>query len=177
MPFVQCSPDIDETPQIGELPDALAQRLAREKAQAQPVLHCAAKASATAIVIASDQVAACDKQFLGKPGSIEQARAQLQAMSGRSVIFYTSLHMHRLSHDASFTALDTTTVRVRELSSDEIERYVAADQPLDCAGSFKAEALGISLFDAIDSHDPTALVGLPLIALCRGLRQLGVSIP
>lgn len=177
LPFVQCSPDIDETPQTGELPDALAQRLAQEKAQAESVTLCAANASEAAIVIASDQVAACDKQLLGKPGSIDRAQAQLQAMSGRSVTFYTSLHLQCLSAAPAFTALDITTVRFRELSAAEIERYIAADDPLDCAGSFKAEALGISLFEAIDSSDPTALVGLPMIALCRGLRQLGVAIP
>ena len=172
LPFLQCSPDIDESADSGEAPDVLASRLAREKADAGRILT-----QPGALVIASDQVAACQGVRLHKPGSEERAKEQLQMMSGHSVDFYTGLCLLDTRSNRHFSALDRTTVRLRHLSHDEIERYIAADQPLDCAGSFKVESLGISLFESIDSQDPTALVGLPMIALCRGLREAGVSVP
>ncbi|MGQ7846262.1 Maf family protein [Granulosicoccus sp. 3-233] len=172
LPFQQCSPNIDESALSGESPDALASRLAREKADAGRILT-----QADALVIASDQVAACQGERLHKPGSESGAREQLQQMSGHSVDFYTALCLLDTRSDHYFTALDRTTARLRQLRAEEINRYIAADQPLDCAGSFKVESLGISLFESVESQDPTALIGLPMIALCRGLRQAGVMVP
>ncbi len=130
-----------------------------------------------AIVIASDQVASIGTQMLGKPGTIERACEQLAAMRGQRVVFSTGLYMLNTHNQQVFSALDITTAHLRMLSNAEIERYVDADQPLDCAGSFKVEALGISLFESVESQDPTALIGLPMIAVCQGLRELGVAIP
>ncbi|MGN6513961.1 MAG: Maf family protein [Lysobacteraceae bacterium] len=169
LPFEVARPEVDETPLPDESPAALARRLAGAKA--------AAVAGGTdAWVIGSDQVACLDGRPLGKPGSVEAAVAQLRGMSGRAVEFLTAVCVaHRSGH--AFHALDTTTVRFRSLDADAIARYVAAEQPLDCAGSFKSEGLGIALFDAIETVDPTALVGLPLIATARLLRQAGFTLP
>lgn len=172
LPFLQCSPNIDESALPDENPGQLASRLARGKADAACILT-----QPDALVIASDQVAACEGLRLHKPGSEERAREQLTRMSGHSVDFYTALCLLDTGSGRYFDALDVTTARLRALEQDEITRYIAADQPLDCAGSFKVEALGISLFDSVESQDPTALIGLPMIALCRALRQAGVQIP
>lgn len=170
MAFRTVRPDVDETPLAGEHPQALAVRLARCKAQAVAGLHPGAW------VIGSDQVAAFDAHPIGKSGGREAAIAQLVAMSGREVAFHTALCVARDSGE-TLEALDTTRVRFRRLSADEITRYVDAEQPYDCAGSFKCEGLGIALFEAIESSDPTALVGLPLIATARLLRGAGFAIP
>ena len=170
LPFDIVRPDTDETALPGEAPLALAQRLAEAKAAAVAALHPAAW------VIGSDQVAELDGQALGKPGGREAAIAQLTAMSGRAVRFRTGVCLSRAG-TASRGALDTTTVRFRALDADEIARYVDAEQPYDCAGSFKSEGLGIVLFDAIESQDPTALIGLPLIATARLLRGAGFGLP
>lgn len=169
LPFHVARPEVDESPVAGEAPRGLAQRLARAKAAAISALQ------PEAWVIGSDQVAALDAQPLGKPGTRENALAQLGAMSGREIRFHTALCLMR--GDACLEAMDTTTVKFRVLQSEEIERYVDAEQPLDCAGSFKSEGLGITLFEAIDSQDPTALVGLPLIPLSRMLREAGFLLP
>jgi septum formation protein len=170
IPFDVVRPEVDETPHSGESPLALAQRLAAAKAAA------IATREGDAWVIGSDQVAELDGMPLGKPGGREQALAQLAAMSGRSVAFRTALCvMHR--DLGRFDAVDTTVVRFRSLAMDEIARYVDAEQPFDCAGSFKSEGLGITLFEAIDTSDPTALVGLPLIATARLLREAGFALP
>lgn len=169
LPFQVARPEVDETPEAGESPVALAQRLARAKAQAIAVQL------PDAWVIGSDQVAALGPQPLGKPGTRDKAIAQLHAMSGGEIQFHTSIALIR--GDTVFEAMDTTRVSFRSLQAAEIERYVDAEQPLDCAGSFKSEGLGISLFDAIESSDPTALVGLPLIALSRLLREAGFTLP
>lgn len=193
-PFEQFSPQIDESAHPQEPPAHLSQRLAREKAcapalkafldsqlpepenaQLQP-LNAGSAASST-IIIASDQVAAVGKQHLGKPGTAAHACEQLALMRGQRVVFSTALYMLNTQSQQVFTALDQTTAHLRMLSDTEIERYVEADQPLDCAGSFKVEALGISLFESVESQDPTALIGLPMIAVCRGLRELGVAVP
>ncbi|MGO1068355.1 Maf family protein [Lysobacter sp. CA199] len=163
-------PDTDETPQPGEAPAALASRLAVAKAAAVAALH------PQAWVIGSDQVAEFDGRPIGKPGGREGALAQLAAMSGREVRFLTGLCIARHGHPP-LTALDTTVVRFRPLSPAEIARYVDAEQPYDCAGSFKSEGLGIALFEAIESRDPTALIGLPLIATARLLREAGYALP
>lgn len=172
LPFEQCSPDIDESAFSGEAPDALAMRLAHEKANAARILT-----QPGALVIASDQVAACGAERLHKPGSEARARAQLHRMSGHSVDFYTALCLLDTGSGHCYTALDRTTAHLRSLDDEEIARYVSAEQPLDCAGSFKVESLGISLFRSVDCQDPTALIGLPMIALCEGLRQSGIRIP
>lgn len=170
LPFDVVRPDTDETCLPGETPTALVLRLADAKAVAVAALH------PPAWVLGSDQVAELDGLPLGKPGGREAAITQLSAMSGRAVHFRTGVSLARAG-TASSTVMDTTTVRFRALSRDEIARYVDAEQPYDCAGSFKAEGLGIALFEAIESHDPTALVGLPLIATSRLLREAGFAVP
>ena len=167
--FEIARPDVDESALRGENPTALAQRLALAKAQA------IAAQSPGAWVIGSDQVADLGGVALGKSGGRAAAIAQLQAMSGHPVAFHTAICV--LRDDLRFTATDTTTVRFRALALTEVERYVDAEQPFDCAGSFKSEGLGIALFDAIESQDPTALIGLPLIATARLLRQAGFALP
>ncbi|THD09600.1 Maf family protein [Rhodanobacter lindaniclasticus] len=169
--FEQAAPDTDETPQAGEAPATRALRLAIAKATA------VAAGFDDALVIGSDQVAALDGEILRKPGSVEVAREQLGASSGRIVHFHTALCLLETRHGRSQTHVDDTRVRFRELGSAEIERYVTRELPLDCAGSFKCEGLGISLFEEIDNLDPSALIGLPLIALARMLRQAGIAVP
>jgi len=171
LPFGCDSPDIDETARPGEAPAALAARLAREKALAVAARHPLAR------VIGSDQVADCGGRLLGKPGSAENARQQLRQASGRVVTFWTALALASPSATPLREAVVRCDVHFRELADDEIERYVAAEQPLDCAGSFKCEGLGIILFRKIVSDDPTALIGLPLIALCDMLRAEGIALP
>jgi len=170
LPFHIARPEVDETPHPGETPPALAQRLAWAKAQAITAQH------PEAWIIGSDQVAALDGQPLGKPGNRDNALAQLGAMSGREVAFHTAVCLLR-GDEPGLQAMDVTRVRFRDLHPEEIERYVDAEQPLDCAGSFKSEGLGIALFQHIDSKDPTALVGLPLIALSDMLRKAGFTLP
>ena len=170
LPFDAVRPDTDETPLPGEAPQTLVRRLAEAKAIAVAAVHT------QAWVLGSDQVAELDGQALGKPGGREGAIAQLAAMSGSVVRFRTGVCLARAG-GASQTALDTTTVHFRVLGTSEIARYVDAEQPYDCAGSFKAEGLGIALFEAIESRDPTALVGLPLIATAALLRGAGFLVP
>lgn len=170
LPFDVARPDVDETPGDGEPPDALALRLAIDKAKAVAALY------PDAWILGSDQVAAFDGRKLGKPGDRGNAIAQLQAMSGREVRFLTAIALLR-GDGVPSTHIDTTRVRFRTLGGAEIERYVDAEQPFDCAGSFKSEGLGIALFEAIDNADPTALVGLPLVATARLLRQAGFALP
>lgn len=170
LPFDVARPDTDETPLAGETPESLARRLARAKAADVAARH------PEAWVIGSDQVAEFDGRPLGKPGTHEAATEQLQAMSGRSVRFLTGLCLTRGDGEI-LEALDCTVVRFRALATEEIQRYLAAEQPYDCAGSFKSEGLGITLFDAIETHDPTALIGLPLIATARLLREAGFALP
>ena len=169
--FAQAAPGTDETALPGETPAARALRLAIAKAAAVAQLY------PDALVIGSDQVAALGDLVLDKPGSAERACAQLAASSGRAVEFHTALCVVDTRHQRQYTHVDHTRVRFRVLHADEIRRYVAREQPLDCAGSFKCEGLGISLFDTIDNRDPSALIGLPLIALARLLREAGVSLP
>lgn len=169
LPFDAVRPEVDETPLPGESPATLALRLAAAKASAVAALHPGAR------VIGSDQVADFDGTALGKPGGREAAIAQLSAMSGRSVAFRTAVAV--AAAGAVATALDTTLVRFRRLGRDEIERYVDLEQPFDCAGSFKSEGLGIALFEAIETRDPTALVGLPLVETARLLRATGLALP
>lgn len=171
LPFDVARPDVDETAHAGESAISLAIRLGRAKAQA-----VAAGLGDDDWALGSDQSADVLGEILGKPGDRAAAIAQLQSMAGKRIRFHTSLALaHR--DGRVFEALDLTEVAMRALTDDEIERYVDAEQPFDCAGSFKSEGLGITLFDAIDNHDPTALVGLPLIATARLLRQAGFQLP
>ncbi|WP_312843193.1 Maf family nucleotide pyrophosphatase [Diaphorobacter nitroreducens] len=171
LPFDVAAPAVDETPRPDEAPRALALRLALAKARAVAGLH------PQAIVIGSDQVADLDGEPLGKPGNHERATAQLRRMRGKTVVFHTAVAV--VCQDSRFEQVDLAPVRVRfrDLSDDEIERYLRAEQPYDCAGSAKSEGLGIALLDAIDSDDPTALIGLPLIRTCRMLRAAGLVLP
>ena len=171
LPFEVARPDIDESPLPGETPQATAERLAVEKARA------VAGQFEDALIIGSDQVAHMGDTRFGKPGTVERAVAQLQSMSGRTVVFHTALAV--LNTRSGRVQLDAvpTEVRFRSLSSDEIVRYVNKERPLDCAGSAKSEGLGITLLDALSGDDPNALVGLPLIALARMLRNEGIALP
>ncbi|MFC5488766.1 Maf family protein [Dokdonella soli] len=173
LPFRALAPDVDEAPQVGETPVVLAARLAEAKARAVAA-NCP-----DALVIGSDQVADLDGSAIGKPGSPDAARAQLAACSDRSVVFRTAICLidTRARPPRAHAEIDLTRVVFRRLDAETIARYVAAEQPLDCAGSFKAEGLGIALFERIETADPTALIGLPLIALARLLRAAGVALP
>lgn len=171
LPFDVASPAVDETPIAGESPHALAKRLAMAKAR-----DVARGLDEDAWALGSDQVADLDGLPLGKPGGRDAAIAQLRAMSGRTVRFHTALSVAH-ADGRSFTDIDLTEVQFRELDDGAIARYVDAEQPYDCAGSFKSEGLGITLFEAIDNRDPSALIGLPLIATCRLLRQAGFVLP
>ena len=172
LPFAVARPEVDESALPGETPQALAIRLAAAKAQAVAGHYD----GTDCWILGSDQVAECDGRALGKPGARAAAIAQLTAMSGRVVRFHTALC---LAHPdgRQWADYDETCVQFRPLDAAEIERYVDAEQPFDCAGSFKSEGLGIALFDAIDNRDPTALIGLPLIATARLLRQAGFKLP
>ncbi|MEO9077953.1 MAG: Maf family protein [Rhodanobacter sp.] len=169
--FEQIASGADEAPLPGEAPAPCALRLAIAKAEA--VAH----GQAASLVIGSDQVAELDGTVLGKPGTVERACRQLAVSSGREVHFHTALCLVDTRDGRRYTHVDHTRVRFRVLHADEISRYVEREQPLDCAGSFKCEGLGISLFETIDNCDPTALIGLPLIALARLLREARVKLP
>jgi septum formation protein len=170
IPFQVATPVVDETPRPGEMPAALALRLALEKA------HEVAGRFPAAVVIGSDQVADLAGTPLGKPGSHERAVDQLRRMSGQAVVFQTAVAV--VCRDSGFSRVELAAVRVlfRDLSEREIENYLRAEQPYDCAGSAKSEGLGIALLEAIDNDDPTALVGLPLIRTCRLLRAAGIEL-
>jgi septum formation protein len=171
LPFETMTPDLDETPLAGESPEATACRLAREKAAA------IAKRVPGAIVIGSDQVATLDGEQIGKPGNHDKALRQLQKMRGREVVFHTALCLYDGRSSAALPCqLDNiqTFVRFRDLPDHELEAYLRIEQPYDCAGSAKNEALGIAIIEHISSSDPTALTGLPLIALTTMLRKAGV---
>lgn len=168
--FTVQSPAVDETPQAGEAPRALAERLALAKARD------IAQRFPETIVIGSDQVADLAGEPLGKPGDHARATAQLRRMRGQTLVFQTAVAV--VCHHTGFEQVDVAPVRVvfRELSDAAIEQYLLAEQPYDCAGSAKSEGLGIALLDAIDSDDPTALIGLPLIRTCRMLRAAGAAL-
>ena len=171
LPFTTEAPGVDETPQKGESPLDLAVRLALAKARDVARRH------PQAIVIGSDQVADLAGQPLGKPGNHERAVAQLRAMRGQTVIFQTAVSVVCQATGFEQSDLAAVEVRFRALEDDEIERYLRAEQPYDCAGSAKSEGLGIALLDAILSDDPTALIGLPLIRTARLLRAAGLRLP
>jgi septum formation protein len=170
IPFEVAAPDVDEAAQPTETPMQLACRLAMEKARA-----VAAKFP-SCVVIGSDQVADLDGISLGKPGNHERATIQLQQMRGKTVIFQTAVAV--VCQESQFAQMDLAQVKVkfRELSDAEIEAYLRAETPYDCAGSAKSEGLGIALLESIDNDDPTALVGLPLIRTCRMIQAAGVRV-
>lgn len=170
IPFETASPDVDETPHSNESPKDLALRLALAKARAVALKY------PEAVVIGSDQVADLEGTPLGKPGNHANAILQLQRMRGKTVIFQTALSVVCIATGFERTDLAEVKVKFRDLSDAEIETYLRAEEPYDCAGSAKSEGLGIALLDAIDNDDPTALIGLPLIKTCQMLREAGVKL-
>ena len=170
IPFEVAAPDVDETPNAGETPRQLACRLAMAKARA------VAAEFPDCVVIGSDQVADLEGQTLGKPGTHARATAQLQQMRGKTVIFQTAVAV--VCQETGFAQMDLAPVKVlfRDLSDAEIETYLQAETPYDCAGSAKSEGLGIALLESIENDDPSALVGLPLIRTCRMIRAAGVKV-
>ena len=170
VPFEVVSPEVDETPLTGEAPQALATRLALAKAKAVAALH------PHAVVIGSDQVADLNGEPLGKPGTHERAVLQLQRMRGHTVVFQTAVSVVCQASGFEQTELAQIKVPFRDLSDAEIEAYLRAEEPYDCAGSAKSEGLGIVLLDAIDNDDPTALIGLPMIRTARLLRAAGIDL-
>lgn len=171
LPFDTFAPGVDETVAPGETPAAAAIRLAEAKARA------AAQAHPNALIIGSDQVAACGTEAIGKPGSHAAAVAQLRKLSGKTVTFHTGLALLDSASGTCRRECVDVVSTYRMLSDADIEAYLAREQPYDCAGSVKSEGLGIALFDRIASDDPTALIGLPLIRLAAMLRAAGVSVP
>ncbi len=171
IPFSAEPPQTPEDPLPDELPQDLALRLAIAKAQAVAARH------PEALVIGSDQVASAGTTVLEKPGDIMRCRGQLTLASGSSARFHTACALIGERAGIRLVHLDTTTVTFRALSEEEIERYIERERPFDCAGGFRAEGLGISLFESIESRDPTALIGLPLIWLAGALRRAGLRVP
>lgn len=170
--FTQISPDIDETPEAGESPEDLVRRLAGAKAT------FLAQCNPGAVVIGSDQVGWCQNRLLSKPGSLDAAKQMLVRNSGHEATFYTGLAVRQLEHNGNgHTRIDVikTELKFRTLSKTEIDRYVERDKATDSAGGFKAESLGIALFEYIRADDPSALIGLPLIALTSRLREFGID--
>lgn len=169
--FTVAAPDVDESPLPGETPIDLVNRLARAKAEV------VARRNPRSIVIGSDQIAVSGREIIGKPGNPERCIEQLKAVSGQRLTFHTAVHVIQSESGSNDSHLDITTVHFRKLSAEEISRYVARERPVNCAGGFKAEGLGITLFERIDSQDPTALIGLPLIWLSAALRKAGLALP
>lgn len=171
LPFDCASPDIDETPQPAESPEALVSRLANAKAQAL------CEHFPSHLIIGSDQVAcAPGGGILTKPGNLTRATEQLRACSGKSVTFLTGLTLLNSATGQTWHHIETFNVHFRKLSESDIAHYLKTEQPFDCAGSFRMEGLGIALFEALDGRDPNALIGLPLIALINGLRHFGIDV-
>lgn len=171
LPFVIAAPDVDESSQPGETPQQLVERLAKAKAEA------AAIGQPEALVIGSDQVACIGDKIMGKPGSRERAIEQLQEASGQHVLFLTGLCLLNSATGHSQVICEPFMVHFRELSPEQIERYLDAEEPYNCAGSFKSEGLGITLFEKLEGADPNALIGLPLIRLVTMLQHEGVAVP
>ena len=171
LPFESAAPDCDETALPGETPAALVERLAEAKARN------VAKRLPHALVIGSDQVAALGERILTKPHTHERAFEQLRACSGRDVIFHTGLSVVDSAGEAASTERSEYRVRFRELGDDEIDRYLRAEAPYDCAGSIRSEGYAVTLFESLSGDDPNALIGLPLIRLCALLRAHGIHLP
>ncbi|WP_042011489.1 Maf family protein [Aeromonas fluvialis] len=171
LPFECAAPDVDERPLAGESAETLVARLARGKADA------IAQQRDQGLIIGSDQVCVCDGRILGKPGTIDKAVAQLMAAQGRSVTFYTGLCVVNAATGKAHQLVEPFTVHFRTLNEAAIRRYVEAELPLDCAGSFKCEGMGIVLFKRLEGRDPNALIGLPLIGLIELLDRHGIALP
>lgn len=169
--FEQDAANIDESERVGETPLELVERLAIEKARTVAARH------ADSVIIASDQLAAVDGVILTKPGNFDNAKQQLQQLSGKTVVFHTSLCVMNSSDGSHKTIIEDVNVKFRELSDSIITRYLELEHPYDCVGSFKSEGLGIVLFDAIESCDPNTLIGLPMIQLVKLLESQSYSIP
>lgn len=169
LPFITAAPEVDESPQPGENAEALVIRLAAAKAQAL------AKTHPGHWIIGSDQVCVLDGQITGKPHTVENARAQLRAASGKAITFYTGLALFHPDSNQLLRCCEPFVVHFRALTDAEIAGYVEKEQPLQCAGSFKSEGLGICLFDRLEGRDPNTLVGLPLIALNEMLHKVGIN--
>ncbi len=168
--FSTAAPDIDESAHPGEKPSELVRRLSEAKARA-------IGASRQGLIIGSDQVATTGDDILGKPGSHEKAVEQLKYLSGKSVCFYTGLCLLNTETDTARVEVVPYTVLFRRLDDSQIENYLRADEPYNCAGSFKSEGLGITLFERMEGDDPSALIGLPLIQLTTMLREAGITLP
>lgn len=171
LPFECAAPDVDERPLAGESAEALVARLAHAKADA------IAQYRDHGLIIGSDQVCVCDGRILGKPGTIDNAIAQLMSAQGRSVTFYTGLCVVNAATGEAHQLVEPFTVHFRNLDEAAIRRYVEAELPLDCAGSFKCEGMGIVLFKRLEGRDPNALIGLPLIGLIELLERHGIALP
>lgn len=169
LPFITAAPDVDETPRPDESAPQLVERLAQAKAQALGTRY------PHSWIIGSDQVCVLAGKITGKPHTEENARAQLRAASGKVITFYTGLALYCAQQQRLLSLCETFRVEFRSLSEAEINAYVIREQPLQCAGSFKSEGLGITLFERLDGRDPNTLVGLPLIALCDLLREAGIN--
>ncbi len=172
LPFEQAAPNIDETPLSNETPQAMVARLSKAKA-----LEIAQRAHNHNIIIASDQCAVFQNRAIGKPHTVPNAIKQLQQFSQQTITFYTGLAVINTTNQQVFEAMDVTQVQFRKLSTTVIENYIEMEQPLNCAGSFKSEGLGITLFEKITSKDPNALIGLPLIELTHIFYQMGYELP
>lgn len=170
-PFETQAPETDETPRAGETAPELVLRLATDKARA------VAASREQGLVIGSDQLCVCGDQILGKPGDFANALHQLQAVRGQSVVFYTGLCVINAASGEQHALVEPFTVHFRDLDDAALTRYLHADEPYDCAGSFKCEGMGITLFHALEGRDPNALVGLPLIALVDLLERHGLALP
>lgn len=168
LPFIQDSPDIDESPQPNETADTLVKRLALSKAQALSSRH------PHSLIIGSDQVAVFRGKIIGKPHTEHNAKKQLSQFSGQSVTFLTGLCLYNTATGTSQVEIERFTVHFKTLSTDQIDGYIRKEQPLDCAGSFKSEGLGIALFNSLEGDDPNSLIGLPLIRLVNMLNKEGV---
>ena len=171
LPFETASPNIDESRLQGESPEQLVRRLAELKAKALSARY------PDALIIGSDQVAVLDDSILTKPNNHDKAKQQLRRASGRTVVFLTGMCLLNSASGTAQTVCTPFTVHFRKLSEEQIERYLVAEQPYDCAGSFKSEGLGISLFQRLQGDDPNSLIGLPLIELIRLFENEGISIP
>ncbi len=170
LPFECAKPNIDETALVGETPQALVERLAIEKAKA------VASEFTDALIIGSDQVAVCEGEILGKPHNFDNGVMQLTKFSNKSVTFYTGLCVFDSSNNTTKSLVEPFIVHFNELSQTEIENYLKAEQPYNCAGSFKSEGLGICLFERLEGDDPNALIGLPLIKLVLLLKSHGLNV-
>lgn len=170
IPFKCAKPNVDETELAGEQPQALVERLAIEKAKA------AGTNFDNALIIGSDQVAVCEGEILGKPHNFDNAVKQLSKFSGKSIIFYTGLCVYDTAKDKALSLVEPFTVHFNQLQIDEIENYLNAEEPYNCAGSFKSEGLGICLFNRLEGDDPNTLIGLPLIKLVSLLKAHGLNV-